>query len=338
MSARYNETERLGVLATDMIVTKELHWIFREQPIVDVGIDALIEKSEKGEPAGKFIALQIKSGKCNFRLTDEDITYYVSNVHRNYWLGLNIPMLLVAYIPESDDCYWEIINRKTLRETKTRWKISIRKSNVLSAKSKPSIDKYLGEYSGADTFSQIFQLEFDEHEVLPELLLEESRRCISNINKIIQDMGLHFQSSSQRNATLKELGMVRNDPRMKSNLAQQARATTMYARRLAAETQLFSECFAGEHLNLGKYLYTWMQRTGSVPDLLALSINESPRSVERALLGTDQLRETVSILKNRQPEFKKAHSGLLIALEILCAEYRAAYELAKKLSASISGD
>jgi hypothetical protein len=36
---RYNQTERLGVVETDLIVTKKLRWIFREQPIVDVGID-----------------------------------------------------------------------------------------------------------------------------------------------------------------------------------------------------------------------------------------------------------------------------------------------------------
>ncbi|WP_461491568.1 DUF4365 domain-containing protein, partial [Pontibacter sp. HJ8] len=40
--SRYSSTERLGVIATDTIVTKDLGWIFREQTIVDVGIDALI--------------------------------------------------------------------------------------------------------------------------------------------------------------------------------------------------------------------------------------------------------------------------------------------------------
>lgn len=44
---RYNFTERLGVIETDRIVTKTLGWIFREQPIVDVGLDPIIEQIRK---------------------------------------------------------------------------------------------------------------------------------------------------------------------------------------------------------------------------------------------------------------------------------------------------
>ena len=64
--SRYRKTERLGVVETDRIVTKYLGWIFREQPVVDVGIDALIEESEEGYPKGRFLAAQIKTGKGNF--------------------------------------------------------------------------------------------------------------------------------------------------------------------------------------------------------------------------------------------------------------------------------
>ncbi|WP_185965592.1 DUF4365 domain-containing protein, partial [Flavobacterium zepuense] len=63
---RYSNIERLGVIETDRIITKELGWIFREQPITDVGLDAIIEQVENGEPLGKFIALQIKTGEGNF--------------------------------------------------------------------------------------------------------------------------------------------------------------------------------------------------------------------------------------------------------------------------------
>tara|TARA_R110002049_G_scaffold175107_1_gene342405 strand:- start:911 stop:1132 length:222 start_codon:yes stop_codon:yes gene_type:complete len=72
---RYNSTERIGVNATESIFIREFDWIFREQPIVDVGIDALIEQSENGNPTGKFIALQIKSGKGNFSVSNEKLTY-----------------------------------------------------------------------------------------------------------------------------------------------------------------------------------------------------------------------------------------------------------------------
>ena len=64
--SRYNRTERSGVIETDRIVTNQFGWIFREQPIVDVGIDALIEQVEDGNPTGRFLAVQIKTGAGNF--------------------------------------------------------------------------------------------------------------------------------------------------------------------------------------------------------------------------------------------------------------------------------
>ena len=46
--ARYSTTERIGVNAVEHIVLHELGWIFREQPIVDMGIDAHIERVDDG--------------------------------------------------------------------------------------------------------------------------------------------------------------------------------------------------------------------------------------------------------------------------------------------------
>ncbi|MCV9927235.1 DUF4365 domain-containing protein [Flavobacterium sp. LS1R49] len=84
---RFDPTERIGVNATERIITKNIGWIFREQPIADVGLDAIIEQVENGEPTGKFIAIQIKSGVGNFYKTEKLLTYYVTNVHYNYWLS-----------------------------------------------------------------------------------------------------------------------------------------------------------------------------------------------------------------------------------------------------------
>ena len=93
---RYNKTERLGVIETDRIVTEEIGWIFREQPIIDVGLDAIIEEVINDEPTGKFLALQIKTGEGNFHKTEKSLTHYVSNIHYNYWLSLSIPIIIIA--------------------------------------------------------------------------------------------------------------------------------------------------------------------------------------------------------------------------------------------------
>ena len=69
------KTERKAVYHAANVIT-ELGWFFREQPILDVGIDALIETSNENDPSGNFFAMQIKGGAANFHKTKKGI-YYV---------------------------------------------------------------------------------------------------------------------------------------------------------------------------------------------------------------------------------------------------------------------
>ncbi len=127
MIKRYSNTERLGVVETDRIVTKYLGWIFREQPIVDVGLDAIIEQSEDGNPMGRFIAIQIKSGKDNFHDSEKYLTHYVSHIHYNYWLNLEIPIILVAHLPETEKTIGKIYVKRTLNKLEKGGKLKFLK-------------------------------------------------------------------------------------------------------------------------------------------------------------------------------------------------------------------
>ncbi|MFZ1571088.1 MAG: DUF4365 domain-containing protein [Thiolinea sp.] len=132
---RHNPTERLGVIAADYAITSHLNWIFREQPIADVGIDAIIEECIDSDPTGYFLAAQIKSGESNFYITDNAIFYYISNVHYNYWLNLNIPIILIAHLPKYNLIYWQKIDTTTIIKTKSQWKLKIPKTNLIDKKS-----------------------------------------------------------------------------------------------------------------------------------------------------------------------------------------------------------
>jgi hypothetical protein len=48
----YSSTERQGIHRIGLIVSEELDWIFREQPIEDWGFDAEIEVVDGGTPTG----------------------------------------------------------------------------------------------------------------------------------------------------------------------------------------------------------------------------------------------------------------------------------------------
>ena len=134
MRDRVNLTDRRGVNAFEGFVLNSLNWIFREQSIVDLGIDAYIEQVIKGNSTGKLIAVQIKTGLSNvYANKNGDFDYYISNTHYNYWLSYTIPVIIVLYDhdPDKKVLYWEAFFKRNLTKTKDgRSKITIKKSSI----------------------------------------------------------------------------------------------------------------------------------------------------------------------------------------------------------------
>ncbi len=60
-----NTTERIGILHCGEIAERN-HWMFREQPTDDVGIDAHMEYVDSSGKPKQLLALQIKSGRSWF--------------------------------------------------------------------------------------------------------------------------------------------------------------------------------------------------------------------------------------------------------------------------------
>lgn len=138
--SRYSTTERLGVNETESIILKEIKWIFREQPIVDMGIDAHIEIVNEGLPTGTLIAVQIKTGISHFKDQNDELVYYGKNEHLNYWLNHTLPVILVAHLPDENKTYWVHVNKENITKTPKAWKISIKKSNILNSSSKIELE------------------------------------------------------------------------------------------------------------------------------------------------------------------------------------------------------
>jgi hypothetical protein len=134
MGKRHQKTERVGLHRIALIIEDEFEWIFREQPIVDVGIDAFVEKSVNGQPTGKFLALQIKSGEGNVykSKTKDEYIYYMSNIHYYYWTNLDMPILLLCYIPDKKKTFWAEVNNTNCIRTKEGWKISLPIKNIFN--------------------------------------------------------------------------------------------------------------------------------------------------------------------------------------------------------------
>jgi hypothetical protein len=141
--SRYNNQERIGIYEFSLFVTKHFEWICREQSIADVGIDIIIEQSNQGNPTGKLLAFQVKSGDSNFYESENGLTYYVSNIHYNYWLSFDLPVILVLNSIKYNSMFWQIIDKTTLQKTEERWKIIVPTNQKLILESKDDFEAIL---------------------------------------------------------------------------------------------------------------------------------------------------------------------------------------------------
>ncbi len=131
LTKRYSPTERLGVTYVDSTITKH-GWIFREQPILDVGVDAHVEVVEDGDPTGKMVSLQIKSGMSYLEDKGEYFVYRGDRVHLEYWLNYILPVFIIVYLPDTEKAYWEEVTKDKIKETGKGWKIYISRRNELN--------------------------------------------------------------------------------------------------------------------------------------------------------------------------------------------------------------
>lgn len=129
------KTDRLGISKLDTYFSSN-GWLFREQFPHDYGIDAQVEIVSEGKPTGDLIAIQVKSGPSYFSdETDTEIIYRTDDKHIEYWSRHSLPVIIVLYHPERDNCYWESVSDKTIISTGKGWKINIPKSKLLTAES-----------------------------------------------------------------------------------------------------------------------------------------------------------------------------------------------------------
>lgn len=157
---RYSPTERIGVNAVEAIVLKELDWIFREQPISDMGIDAHIELVDVGAPTGKLMAVQIKTGMSHFRDTGTALVYYGTLAHLDYWTGHSLPVVLIAHLPDKGgETFWVVINEKAIIRTEKAWKIEIPKANIFSKK---TVSELEAAFEGSPAQQRFRKLTIDE--------------------------------------------------------------------------------------------------------------------------------------------------------------------------------
>ena len=114
-----NSTEQIGVLYCGLIAAKN-KWMFRVQPIDDVGIDAHMEFVDSSGKPQQLLALQIKSGASWFKEKKDGYIVFrdIDERQYNYWTMNSLPCIVVLYNPDDGICVWQELTEKTIERTK----------------------------------------------------------------------------------------------------------------------------------------------------------------------------------------------------------------------------
>lgn len=114
-----NNIERIGV-GHCMEVAEQNKWMFREQPVDDVGIDAYMEVTDNIGKMRQLLALQIKSGESYFAEKNGEYVIYrgISEKHYNYWTTHSLPCIIVLFNPNDETCIWQKLTLETIEKTK----------------------------------------------------------------------------------------------------------------------------------------------------------------------------------------------------------------------------
>lgn len=356
---RYNPTERLGVNETEKIVIQNLGWIFREQPIVDVGLDAIIEQVENGAPTGRFIAVQIKSGSGNFYKTQKGLSHYVTNIHYNYWLNLSIPIILIAHIPEEGKTYWQEITETNLKRNKKSWKIEIPFKQEFNEKSENRLvkiasvknDKRFDIYCGRVDSNSL-------EDIIEDLKsLGNAVDCLNNITAIIEkqtgetiSMGNKINELSQKNPPnfITEVSILYKSISRTMNLT---------TKRIETEVELFSQLYSVGINSFENYLITQYIYISKIEESIVSNIGQLPNQIYPALSEYLDIKETLKDTFKELPNqidsalseyqnlietlketptysfsfFKEAKNQHIEVLSFLIHEFQDAKELTKKI-------
>lgn len=114
-----NPIEREGIYYCGKIAASH-KWMFREQPIDDIGIDAHMEITDELGKTKQLLALQIKSGPSWFKEIKSDYVIFrdINDRQYNYWIENPLPCIVVLYNPGNDMCIWQTLTSETIEKTK----------------------------------------------------------------------------------------------------------------------------------------------------------------------------------------------------------------------------
>lgn len=168
-------------------------WLFREQAVSDVGIDAHLEIVVEGLATGRLLALQIKSGESYFReAVAEGFVYRSDQEHLDYWLNHSLPVVVVICKPGTQEAYWQVVSDQTVVRTDHGWKMVIPSAHRFRADAVGRLQAIAAGFAPSpEGQRRLVTTEGLMHpDSLPEALLNNSDlvdkdRCVIEVSSIV---------------------------------------------------------------------------------------------------------------------------------------------------------
>lgn len=330
---RDNNTERIGVYATALLFTKEIDWIFREQPLVDVGIDALIEQKIDSEPTGKFISAQIKTGQGNFHNAKDSLTLYVTKIHYNYWLNSNLPVIIIAHLPDSNKTTWEVANKETFKSTQTQWKIQIPKSKNLDKNSIGELSRIISGANQADFELQVRSGEINQSDL--DKIIDDANSSgksidsLNNITNLITKLGEGTERQRLNINKYAELGLNEFDKRVMKSVKTYSELMNSVTYKLDEEIEDFAKYYSQgirSYEKLAIVVFHVTQDYILLQDLHDSLIRLKP-NMRDSIEGVKLLRNSVSGLPTKYAHLKKARLKFLAVSNQIIEEFKLAQKI-----------
>lgn len=304
----------------------------------------MIEVAESGEPLGKFIAVQIKTGKSNFHCTEKKITHYVTHVHRHYWLNLNLPIILVGHLPEKNETLWSPISSQTLKRTDKGWKVDISRHHELNSKSKNRLVILTTSAETRPDMASLFTNEFKAESVEDHgensIRIKQSNESISLIEGFMHDLGRSTKLLRKNLHRFEKQGLSIEDNVVKARIKSHSSNVLLTATRINSEIENFALCFSHGILSY-EYLIAELQSSpNSKAEIRVLrkakkTMQELSETIEGTIDESELLIQEIRALPRSHSSFKKANGSFIHVMEGVIKEYSTASQMVVRVANSI---
>ncbi|NEP56620.1 MAG: DUF4365 domain-containing protein [Symploca sp. SIO2G7] len=202
----------IGVYAVGLKVSKELDWMFRPQPLRDIGIDAHIEVVENDKSKAEILALQIKSGKSWFKETSEQGIVFrkIDSKHLEYWLNYPLPVIIVLHDDRINTAYWQVVGEETVISTGQGWKMIIPFSQKLERASQAALKSLCTVGKNSE-----FLLAHRAEEIYSEIgnkFGQQGQELVKRLCLSLVRTGVEMKDTCQRQLKVELLALAGDEP------------------------------------------------------------------------------------------------------------------------------